>query len=59
MLKQCEELGIGAKCLPVYCELLILEPEKWIRYILKFMDLPSLNSIEANKEYHGVKKLID
>jgi len=39
MNEQCKELGPD-HCLPVYYEQLVLHPEKWLRKILKFLDLP-------------------
>jgi len=39
MNEQCKELG-SERCLPVYYEQLVLHPEKWLRKILSFLDLP-------------------
>eukprot|EP00088_Acartia_fossae_P048322 TRINITY_DN5270_c0_g1_i4.p1 TRINITY_DN5270_c0_g1~~TRINITY_DN5270_c0_g1_i4.p1 ORF type:complete len:377 (-),score=68.73 TRINITY_DN5270_c0_g1_i4:216-1346(-) len=39
MNEQCKELGPN-HCLPVYYEQLVLHPEKWMRKILQFLNLP-------------------
>jgi len=43
MNEQCKELKDN--CLPVYYEQLVLHPEKWMRKILKFLDLPWTDNV--------------
>ena len=51
MLEQCEQVGVGVRCLPVYYELLILEPELWMRRVLAFLDLPWHDSVLRHQDY--------
>jgi len=40
MYDQCEDLGFGTNCLPVIYEQLVLHPEKELRRILNFLEVP-------------------
>ena len=44
MNSQCETLGPNV-CLPVHYEQLVLEPEKTLRQILKFLNVPWNNTV--------------
>ena len=51
MLNQCVELGVGEKCLPVYHELLVLNPKLWLKRIIAFLDLPWNDALLKHQEF--------
>ncbi len=51
MIEQCEQLGVGLRCLPVYYELLVLEPAVWLRRVLAFLQLPWTDKVLHHQDY--------
>jgi protein-tyrosine sulfotransferase len=58
MFVQCQLLG-SDKCLLVYYEQLVLHPEKVMRKVLKFLDIPWNDNVLHHEKFvnktHGVK----
>ena len=55
MYEQCIELGPEA-CLPVYYEQLVLHPEKTMRNILLFLEIPWNEAVIHHEKFIGEKK---
>lgn len=51
MYTQC--LEAADKCLPVHYEQLVLHPEKWMRTLLKFLDIPWNDAVLHHEELIG------
>lgn len=51
MLEQCEQLGIGTRCLPVYYERLVLDAERTMRRVLRFLGLPWDNTVLHHQDF--------
>ncbi|XP_069022670.1 protein-tyrosine sulfotransferase 1 isoform X1 [Embiotoca jacksoni] len=51
MYTQC--LDAADKCLPVHYEQLVLHPEKWMRTLLKFLDIPWNDAVLHHEELIG------
>eukprot|EP00063_Salmo_salar_P044260 XP_014019095.1 PREDICTED: protein-tyrosine sulfotransferase 1 isoform X1 [Salmo salar] len=51
MYSQC--LDASDKCLPVHYEQLVLHPEKWMRTLLKFLDIPWNEAVLHHEELIG------
>lgn len=54
MYEQCQEVG-PTRCLMVYYEKLVLQPKKTIGDILKFLDVPWVESVLHHEELVGKK----
>lgn len=52
MYNQCSDLG-SEVCLPVYYEQLVLHPEKSMRKILKFLDIPWNDAVLHHEKFIG------
>lgn len=52
MYAQCVQVG-SSQCMPVFYEQLVLQPELWMRRILKFLDIPWNNSVLHHEDYIG------
>lgn len=52
MYSQCIQVG-PSRCMPVYYEKLVLQPEYWMRKILEFLDLEWDNRVLHHEEYIG------
>lgn len=51
MYTQC--LEVSEKCLPVHYEQLVLHPEKWMRTLLKFLEIPWNDAVLRHEELIG------
>nr|XP_015222957.1 PREDICTED: protein-tyrosine sulfotransferase 1 isoform X1 [Lepisosteus oculatus]XP_015222958.1 PREDICTED: protein-tyrosine sulfotransferase 1 isoform X1 [Lepisosteus oculatus] len=51
MYAQCQEAA--DKCLPVHYEQLVLHPEKWMRKLLKFLDIPWNEAVLHHEDLIG------
>ena len=54
MHNECERAGRAA-CLPVNYEQLVLQPMKWSRIILEFLQLPWNSSVLNHEQFIGDK----
>lgn len=52
MYAQCIDVG-AETCMPVYYEQLVLHPEKSMRDILKFLDIPFNETVLHHEQYIG------
>lgn len=52
MFNQCLEAGVD-KCMPVYYEQLVLHPEKWMRTLLKFLNIPYNQAVLHHEQMIG------
>ena len=50
MYYQCLKLGPG-RCMPVYYEQLVLHPQRWLKHILVFLDLPWNDAVLHHEQY--------
>ena len=51
MLEQCEQLGVGTRCLPVYYERLVLDAERTMRRVLRFLGLPWADAVLRHQDF--------
>jgi protein-tyrosine sulfotransferase len=54
MYDQCQK-ATASVCMPVYYEQLVLQPDKWMRQILNFLELPWNSSVLNHEEFIGSK----
>ncbi|CAH1802280.1 unnamed protein product [Owenia fusiformis] len=52
MYKQCLQVG-PSKCMMVFYEQLVLQPNKWAKDILQFLDIPWHDSVIHHEQYIG------
>ncbi|KAJ8312093.1 hypothetical protein KUTeg_009466 [Tegillarca granosa] len=52
MYAQCIHVG-ASRCMPVYYEQLVLNPEVWMRRILQFLDIPWNSTVLHHEDYIG------
>ncbi|XP_052799925.1 protein-tyrosine sulfotransferase 2-like isoform X2 [Mya arenaria] len=50
MYSQCLQVG-ASSCMPVYYEQLVLQPELWMRRIVKFLDVPWNESVLHHEDF--------
>lgn len=50
MYSQCVQVG-SSQCMPVFYEQLVLQPELWLRRILKFLDIPWNSSVLHHEDF--------
>ena len=41
------------RCLPIFCEMLVQDPERWMRYVFEFLELPFLPDVLHHQEFVG------
>ena len=51
LLEQCEQLGVGTRCLPVYYERLVLDTERTVRRVLRFLGLPWTDTVLRHQDF--------
>ena len=51
MLEMCEQLGIGTRCLPVYYEHLVLDTQRTVRRVLRFLGLPWTDTVLRHQDF--------
>ena len=51
MLEQCKQLGVGTRCLPVYYERLVLDTERTMRRVLRFLGLPWSDTVLRHQDF--------
>ena len=59
LLDQCQQLGIGTRCLPVYYERLILNTEHTVRRVLRFLGLPWTDDVLRHQNFVDPEYLND
>ncbi|XP_060579460.1 protein-tyrosine sulfotransferase 1-like [Ruditapes philippinarum] len=50
MYSQCLQVGAD-RCMPVYYEQLVLQPELWLKRIIKFLDIPWNSSVLHHEDF--------
>ena len=51
MLEQCEQLGVGTRCLPVYYVCIVLDTERTVRGVLRFLGLPFSDTVLHHQDF--------
>ena len=41
------------RCLPIFYEMLVQDPERWMRYVFEFLELPFLPDVLHHQEFVG------
>ena len=59
MLEQCEQLGVGTRCPPVYYERLVLDTESTVRRVLRFLGLPWTDAVLRHQDFFAPANLSD